>query len=195
MATASDDGTLRVWELEASEQPTVLVMRNDDGMRSRSVAWSPDGCHLASGNDDGTVRVWDASASGQSPAVRAGHNGRVESVAWSPDGRLLSTAGIDGTVRLWDAADLAKEARVLTGHGDPVTAVAWSPDSQRLISGGEDRTVRLWDASSAAPVSALGLGSMVCSLAWQGDRIAVGMVTTWTVLFVEERAVAAYGPR
>jgi WD40 repeat protein len=193
LATTSDDGTLRVWEVDAPGQPAVQVIRDGDGMRSRSVVWSPDGRRLASGHDDGTLRVRDAGTPANPPIVLAGHNGRVESVAWSPDGLLLATAGVDGTVRVWDAADPAKPPTVLTGHDDPVTAVAWSPDSKRLISGGEDRTVRLWDASSAASLSALGLGGMVCSLAWQDKRIAAGMVTSWILLSVEEGVLTPGG--
>jgi WD40 repeat protein len=117
----------------------------------------------------------------------------VESVAWSPDGRLVATGGIDGTVRVWDLDGVIRSVAVLLGHEDPVTAVAWSPDGRWLASGGEDRTVRIWDVRAAAQATALGIGSMVCSLAWHGERLAVGMATTWTVLIGEE-SVATEGP-
>ncbi|HZD00302.1 MAG TPA: NB-ARC domain-containing protein [Actinomycetes bacterium] len=188
LATTADDGTLRVWDPEASGRPAVVLTRDGGEMRSRSVAWSPDGRRLASGCDDGTLRVWDPDLSRQRPAVWAGHQGRVESVAWSPDGRLVASGGIDSTVRIWDLEDLTRPVRILAVHDDPVIAVAWSPDGRWLASGGEDRTVRLWEAGSGVPVVALGIGSMVCSLAWHGERIAAGMATTWTVLSLEESA-------
>jgi WD40 repeat protein len=191
LASAADDGTLRIWRLLEAAQPSPVVLADPDAMRARSVSWSPDGGWLASGHDDGTVRMRAVDVEDEPAIVAKGHTGRVEMVAWSPDGQRLTSAGLDGTVRLWDAADGLYCAAVLTGHGDPVTAVAWAPGGEWPISGGEDGTVRLWDGESGAPVCALGLGSMVCSLACSGDRIAVGTTATVTVLAVD----AAVGAR
>jgi WD40 repeat protein len=189
LASVSDDGTVRVWDLATPEPAAVLLTRNDDPIRSRSVVWSPDGGRLATGSDDGPVRVWDPDLASQYPIVGPGHRGRVESVVWSPDGRLLASGGLDGTVRIWDPGALTQQLEVLTGHDDPVNAVAWSSDGRYLGSGGDDRTVRLWDVKSAAPLCALGTGSVVCSLAWRGERLAVGTATTWTLLTVEDETV------
>ena len=195
LATTADDGTLRVWDPEIAGRPAVILTREGGEMRSRSVAWSPDGRRLASGCDDGTLRAWDAGVPRQLPAVWAGHQGRVESVAWSPDGRLVASGGDDGTVRIWDLEDRGRPVTVLAVHDDPVNAVAWSPDGRRLASGGDDCTVRLWEVSSGVPVPvvALGTGSMVCSLAWRGERIAVGMAASWTVLLLEASAATVGG--
>jgi WD40 repeat protein len=193
LATVADDGTVRVWDPAATGRPAELLTRDGSEMRSRSVAWSPDGRLLATGCDDGTLRVWDPDLAHQRPAVWAGHQGRVESVAWSPDGRLVASGGYDGTVRVWDPQDADRPATVLAVHDEPVEAVAWSPDGRRLASGGDDGTVRLWEVATASPLVALGLGSMVCSLAWHGDRIAVGMATTWTVLSLDASTASA-GP-
>ena len=184
VASASDDGTLRVWDLGAPESPPAAINRQRERVRSRSVAWSPDGRRLASGHDDGSLRVWDAAAVQQRPVVRDGHVGRVESVAWSPDGQLVATGGYDGTVRIWPSD--GGDAVVLADHSGPVNAVAFSPDSRRLVSGADDRTIRLWDVAQPAPVCAFGVGSMVCSLAWTGARIAVGLATAWALVSVEE---------
>jgi WD40 repeat protein len=190
LATAADDGTLRLWDLDRFGHALgVTVVRDHDGMRSRSVVWSRDGRRLASGHDDGTLRLRDASGAVDALVRPGGHEGRVESVAWSPDGRTIATGGLDGTVRLWRADEPGPPTAVLTGHDDPVTTVAWSGDGSRLISGSEDRTVRLWDAASGSAVSALGIGSMICSLACRADMVAVGMVTGWTVLAIEDVAV------
>ena len=184
LASASDDGTLRVWSLHGSAPP--IVVRDEDAMRPRCLTWSPDGRRLASGHDDGTLRVRFADSLGAPPMVFPGHAGRIESVAWSPDGRLLATAGLDSTVRVRSGD--GDEVVVLTGHDDPVNAVTWSPRGRWLASGSEDGTLRLWDVAAGELVSALGVGTMICSLAWQGDRLAVGMATAWTVFTVEEVA-------
>ena len=172
-------------------QPSPVVLADPDAMRARSVAWSPDGGWLASGHDDGTVRMRAVDVEDEPAIVAKGHTGRVEMVAWSPDGQRLTSAGLDGTVRLWDAAgrpgDGGDRVAMAGEHGRAVQPIG----GEWPISGGEDGTVRLWDGESGAPVCALGLGSMVCSLACSGDRIAVGTTATVTVLAVD----AAVGAR
>jgi len=142
LASASDDGTVRLWDPETG-QPTVTLERPG---RVRGVAFSPDGRQLASAGEDGAVRLWDP-VTGQLTATLQGHTGPVNGVAFSPDGRQLASASNDGTVRLWDPAGKQLTA-TLEGHKDRVQAVAFSRDGRQLASASSDRTVRLWDPAS-----------------------------------------------
>ena len=56
LATASQDGTVRIWDpyTDGAEQ---LVLRGHTGPAG-AVAFSPDGSRLASESADGTVRIW-----------------------------------------------------------------------------------------------------------------------------------------
>ena len=65
LASAGDDGTVRVWDA-ATGAPQATLTGHTGGVRA--VAWSPDGTRLASAGDDGTVRVWDAASGGTAGA-------------------------------------------------------------------------------------------------------------------------------
>ena len=143
LASASDDGTVKVWDATTGQE--TLTLRGHTNAVN-AVAFSPDGQRLASASNDGTVKVWDATT-GQETLTLEGHTTSVNSVAFSPDGQRLASASNDGTVKLWDAAS-GQEALTLKGHTNSVYSVVFSPDGKRLASAGLDEMVRVWDATT-----------------------------------------------
>jgi WD40 repeat protein/serine/threonine protein kinase len=97
LASAGQDGTVRIWDLGAGKE--LLTLKGHAGA-VLGVAFSPDGRRLASAGEDQTVRIWDA-AGGQELLTLKGHTGRVRGVAFSPDSRRLASVGEDATVRVW----------------------------------------------------------------------------------------------
>jgi WD40 repeat protein len=149
LATASNDGTVRVWAWDPAhlgpEQHEQLRLECPvDGYGNR-VAFSPDGRHLATGGEASSVKVWDAET-GALLHTLSGHTGDVFAVAFSRDGRWLATAGEDTTVRIWNTSTW-KLQHTLRGHIGLVMSLAFSPDSQRLASGSRDHTMKVWDTA------------------------------------------------
>jgi WD40 repeat protein len=98
LASASQDGTIKVWNTRNGNQIGNLV-----GHRGAiySVSFSPDGENIASGGDDNTVKLWDYR---QSKLLKtfSGHRAEVNSVSFSPNGRILASASRDNTAILWN---------------------------------------------------------------------------------------------
>lgn len=140
LATAGEDGTVRVWD--AATGALLLTLRGHEGM-VRSVGWSPDGGSLVTGGDDKTVRIWDA-VSGQQFLTLHGHLDIVYAVAWSPDSLEILSASHDGTARIWDA-ETGRERLTLKGHKGKLWGASWSPDGSRVATAADDNA-RIWDA-------------------------------------------------
>ena len=190
LASAGDDGTVRLWDADSGT--ALATLRGHEGW-VRAVAFDPTEGRLASAGQDGAVRLWDA-ATGAELATLRGHEGWVLAVAFDPAGGRLASAGEDGTVRLWDATSGAERA-TLSGHESAVLAVAFDPAGERLASAGDDGTVRLWDATSGAELAKLrGHEDGVSALAFDpaGGRLASagddGTVRLWDVASGAEHA-------
>jgi WD40 repeat protein/serine/threonine protein kinase len=139
LATAGDDGTVRLWEPDSGRLARALV-GHESGVRA--LAWSPDGKTLASAGGDRTVRLWDAG-SGRPLRTLPGHTDSVLALAWAPGGKALASGGADETVRLWDP-ESGRARGALRGKAGPVLSVAWAPDGKALACGCEGRVVQLW---------------------------------------------------
>ena len=167
LASASEDGTIILWDVATHRELRMLRGTNDG---ADSVAFSPDGRTLASGGSDGVVRIWDVAAGEQTHALD-GHMGHVNSVAFSPDGEVLASAGDDHSVILW-SAQKGTALRTLTGHRGAVRAVAFSSDGHTLASAGADKRVILWDVHAGSPIRSLtGHTDLVSSVAFCPDGV------------------------
>ncbi|NYH55756.1 energy-coupling factor transporter ATP-binding protein EcfA2 [Nocardiopsis arvandica] len=139
IATASRDGTARLWDTRGG---LLRELRSHMGMVEMA-AWSPDSRRLATASRDHTVRVWDAGT-GETLLRFTDATDVVRGVAWSPDGRYVAAASRDRVVRIWEA-DTGRLSAQLTGHTDNVLGIRWSPDGARLATGSEDATARVWE--------------------------------------------------
>merc|ERR1711964_224586 len=190
LASASHDGTIRLWDAETGLE--LQTMGGHNGPIS-SVAYSPDGTTLASASFDGTIKLWHAETGQelqQSPL--SGHSDMVFSVAYSPDGTTLASASFSvlaqqalnedfhdpndpkvtsslSNIQLWHV-ESGSLWKTLSGHTDPIKSVAYSPDGTTLASASDDGTIRLWDAASGLELQTLsGHNGPISSVAYSPD--------------------------
>jgi len=148
LASASADGTVRVWDMRSGEEITT-PLRSEDGA-VWSVAIAPDCKTIVSGTEGGVVCRWSLANAHIAAQRLSGHHDAVTSLMYSPDGSRLASASLDNTVRLWNAETYQQQA-VLRGHTDKVHSIAFSPNSQALATGSEDHTIQLWDVATGKP--------------------------------------------
>jgi WD40 repeat protein len=142
LATASDDRTIKIWNVSAGTLERTLSGHNS---YVKAVAFSRDGRFLASASWDLTARIWDA-ATGELLRSLTGHASDVTAVAWSADGRFVATASKDKTLRVWNALT-GVQRHVLTIEAAAALGVVFIGNDY-LVSAGDDGTLELWSLAA-----------------------------------------------
>jgi WD40 repeat protein len=150
LASGSSDETIRLWDINTSEEIDVLVGHTESVL---TVAFSPDGMFLASGGADGTIRIWDTLKGVQIYQPLKDNPHYISCVSFSPDGKFFASCGSDKLIRLWDTATW-KQPKILNRHKSSVLSIAFSHDGKLLASGGADSKVFFWDANTGELVGA-----------------------------------------
>jgi WD40 repeat protein len=145
LATASEDTTIRLWDMTGSRNPTRVLRGHERGISC--IAFHPSGKYLVSSSHDGTVRLWDLGI--DKPIMTLSESEQpVWAVAYSPDGRWLASGSVDGTMRLWRTDQLDQPPHLLPGNTDSIQVVAFSPDGHFVFSGAGDGSLRRWEPAA-----------------------------------------------
>src|SRR5262249_29680595 len=178
LASASTDGTIRVWDatpLQGNEAREAFTFPNG-ALEVWTVGVSHDGQSIAWGGlgADPTVKVRDAKSGGMK--FDFSHHGVVFCLAWHPHDHRIASSGWDVarkrfTVKVWNARTGAVDFEALDSSlGLETYAVAWHPEGKYLVTGGVNGTVRVWDAQAGGEVGKVGPpGAHVKGLAFSHD--------------------------
>ena len=142
MATGSDDGAIRLWNLATGLETSNFV---GYGEWASCGAISSQGDQLAAAGRDNAIRVWTLP-DGKLLAELRGHTSRVESLAYLPGTNSLISTGEDRTLRRWDLA--SNGGTVLATHPLGAYCVTCSHDGRRLATACEDHNIYVWDVES-----------------------------------------------
>src|SRR4028119_218623 len=166
IATASDDKTAQLWDLQGN----CLVTFTGHNHWVRSVCFSPTGNAIATASYDKTAKLWDLQ--GNCLVTFTGHNHWVTSVCFSPTGDRIATASSDKTAKLWDLQGNCLVT--FTGHNHWVTSVCFSPTGDRIATASSDKTAKLWDLQGNCLVTFTGHNDSVWSVCFSptGNAIA-----------------------
>jgi len=155
LASASRDGTTRIWDMNDGTNRATLEQSEVAPRESGEVAISPDGNFLAASDSDETVRIWNLRSQEAVCSLPAATGGMVMSLAFSPDSKQLASGswGAEQLI-LWDVQSGRKIAH-FPGHSGGVTAIAFDTDGQRLASGSVDSSIKIWDLKTGRELGTL----------------------------------------
>jgi WD40 repeat protein len=93
IASASGDGTVRIWDAITGAAVVQALQRHVDVVNS--VMFSLDSGKLVSGSADNTIRVWDLTTGVQTSVL---YHMTVTSLGFSPDGQQIISGLYDRTI-------------------------------------------------------------------------------------------------
>lgn len=161
LATGSDDGAIRLWDLNTVDPTSRSFLLDGHKGAVHGLAFSPDGRWLVSGAADGSVRLWRLTAEGAKagPIFGGGQYGAIHAVAISPNGEWLVIGTQSGNICIWKMSVEGPLETPCDAWKDevPVMNVVFSPKGRWLATsctGGckaFGAPVRLWDLSAGFP--------------------------------------------
>ncbi len=171
IATASADGTAKIWDAQTGAL-IITLAREGNTESVYSAAFSPDSTKVVTAEWDDTAKIWDitqtlikyekikreaATSKGSTtktwvavtgnPLYILQHKGSVNSAQFSPDGTKVVTASWDNTAKIWNAQTGALII-TLEGHTALLDIAIFSPDGTKIVTVSRDKTAKIWDVAT-----------------------------------------------
>jgi len=153
VASGSENGTVRVWEVESGEM--VLGTIKTGHQCVNAVVYSPDGSEIAiGGSDEDAISIWNARTG--ELLSRLKQCSYLYSLAWTSDQRkLIASGGRPGSdigfIAIFNTATW-EQSTILKGHTRTVHAISLFQNDRLLASSSWDKTARLWNLNTNLPV-------------------------------------------
>lgn len=178
LLSASDDRTVRLWDLPTQESLMTFV-GHQDYVRTASFLSGQASGLIVSGSYDETVRLWDPRTP-SNPVMTFKHVAPVESILSLPSGTTILSAA-DNQISVLDLVG-ARPLYSIKNHQKTVTSLCLASNNTRLVSGGLDGHVKIFSTTSWSVVAGSKYSSPILSLVVipsgpsQEDRhLAVGL--------------------
>ena len=148
IVSASEDQTLRVWNLELGNCVTQL-----NGHRDR--IWQvicPANNIVISSSSDQTIKVWDLTQ-GVCTRTLIGHQEDITALALVTENQLLSGSA-DQTLRLWDftRGELIDQWQSTEGG---IWAIVYDSATETIYSAGDHGSILAWKRNESSPIQSL----------------------------------------
>ncbi|KAM6905624.1 F-box/WD repeat-containing protein 9 [Xenentodon cancila] len=172
-ATASRDGNVKLWDLQAASNGSLLYTLGRMGEFSTHRGWvwclASEGPLLASGGFDNSVRLWDLQAGGaERGLIKTG----AAVLCLSCQADVLLAGTFDKRVSLYDPRAAEPLIKSLDLHSNAVMCLA--ADDRYIISGSKDCTVAVYDRRAGKSLEKCRLSSYLLSMSYNGCEVWAG---------------------
>jgi hypothetical protein len=100
MATASDDGTSKIYQIKSNRVIANLTLDSP----VQAISFSPNSEFLALAGRSGILKLWNIKRNEY--AFEGVHKSTIDTLNFSQDGKLLATGSRDGMAKIWDVGTL-----------------------------------------------------------------------------------------
>ncbi len=148
-ATSGDDGSVRIWNADGSQQVRLMGNRS----AAHSVSWSQDDRRIVAGGnypsypgqefEGGAIWIWNLEEPTTPIAAADDLQGLV---SWSPQGRWIAAVTHDWSMSESRVRLLSPDGQIAREFGkvknSAISAPSWSPDGESLVVG--QAGLRIW---------------------------------------------------
>ena len=146
--TGGDDMTVRLYDSKAMIQ---IAMTNIQ-KKVRSVAWRPDGSHIAVGCYDGRIKILSPDLQSVIAEVSP-TNSWIAAMQYSPDGQQLAIGAHDTKIYILDTKTYSVRT-IFSGNSGAVSHLDWSLDGKTIQSASNAYELLFWSVATGSQIKA-----------------------------------------
>lgn len=165
LMSASDDKTVRLWDLP-SQESTCTFVGHEDYVRTGAFMTGQAANLLVSGSYDQTVKLWD-SRTPSTAVMTFKHAAPIECVLPMPSGTTVLAAS-DNQISVLDLV-AGRPIQILKNHQKTVTSLSFASNCARLVSGGLDGHLKVFETTGWNVVAGSKYPSPILSLSVIGS--------------------------
>lgn len=169
LAATGQNGEVKIWRLQ-SQQPELVIVRQNDGTWIDRMVWSPN-ANLLAFSLGRIVQIWNAEI-GELEAMLNFNTSSVLDINWHPNGESLAVAGYQ-EVKIWMAENWNDEPCVLPVDSASLM-ITWSPDGKYIASANMDRSITVLEWENPNPWMMRGFPGKIRYLTWSDTATKSG---------------------